>query len=69
VAARLIRADNTNVVWSETYDRLWNDILIVQDDIAGAVTKALETSTDSMPRGLGASKPGETAMGAILVRG
>jgi transcriptional activator of cad operon len=47
VAARLIRADDADVVWSETYDRLWNDILIVQDDIAGAVTKALEISIDS----------------------
>lgn len=47
VAARLIRADNTDVVWSETYDRLWNDILIVQDDIASAVTNALETSIHS----------------------
>ena len=47
VAARLIRADNADVVWSEGYDRPWNDILIVQDDIAGAVTKALEISIDS----------------------
>jgi transcriptional activator of cad operon len=47
VAARLIRADNADVVWSESYDRPWNDILIVQDDIAGAVTKALEIPIDS----------------------
>ena len=32
VAARLIRADKGDVVWSETYDRPWNDILTVQDD-------------------------------------
>jgi transcriptional activator of cad operon len=44
VAARLIRADSEYVVWSETYDRPWNDILTVQDDIAGEVTKALTAS-------------------------
>ena len=44
VATRLIRADNGYVVWSETYDRPFHDILIVQDDIAGEVTKALKAS-------------------------
>jgi transcriptional activator of cad operon len=46
VAARLIRADNGYVVWSETYDRPFHDLLMVQDDIAGEVTKALGTSTE-----------------------
>jgi transcriptional activator of cad operon len=44
VAARLVRADTGFVVWSETYDRPFDDILMVQDDIAGEVTKALRTS-------------------------
>jgi TolB-like protein/DNA-binding winged helix-turn-helix (wHTH) protein len=44
VAARLIRADNGFVVWSETYDRPLDDILMVQDEIAGEVTKALKAS-------------------------
>jgi transcriptional activator of cad operon len=44
VAARLIRADDGYVVWSETYDRPLNDKLMVQDDIAGEVTKALRAS-------------------------
>jgi transcriptional activator of cad operon len=44
VDARLIRADNGYVVWSETYDRPFDDILMVQDDIAGEVAKALQTS-------------------------
>jgi transcriptional activator of cad operon len=44
VATRLIRADNGYVVWSETYDRPFHDILMVQDDIAGEVTKALKAS-------------------------
>jgi len=44
VAARLIRADNGDVVWSQSYDRRWGDFLTVQDDIAGEVTKALRAS-------------------------
>ena len=47
IAARLIRADNGFVVWSETYDRPLDDILKIQDDIAGEVTKALRQSIDS----------------------
>jgi len=47
VAARLVRADNGYVMWSETYDRPFNDILMVQDDIAGEVTKALRGSIES----------------------
>jgi transcriptional activator of cad operon len=46
VAARLIRADHGDVVWSETYDRPFGDILAVQDDIAGDVTKALRASIE-----------------------
>ena len=49
VAARLIRADNGYVVWSETYDRTVDDILMVQDDIAGEVTKALRASIEARP--------------------
>jgi TolB-like protein/DNA-binding winged helix-turn-helix (wHTH) protein len=49
VAARLIRADNGYVVWSETYDRRFDDILMVQDDIAGEVAKALRASIEARP--------------------
>jgi transcriptional activator of cad operon len=49
VATRLIRADNGYVVWSETYDRPLDDILMVQDDIAGEVTKALRKSIEARP--------------------
>jgi TolB-like protein/DNA-binding winged helix-turn-helix (wHTH) protein len=49
VDARLIRADNGFVVWSETYDRPSDDILIVQDDIAGEVAKALRASIEGKP--------------------
>jgi TolB-like protein len=44
VAARQVRPENGYVVWSETYDRPFDDILMVQDDIAGEVTKALKVS-------------------------
>jgi transcriptional activator of cad operon len=47
VAARLVRAENGYVIWSETYDRLFNDLLMVQDDIAVEVTKALSASIGS----------------------
>ena len=49
VAARLLRADNGYIVWSETYDRPFTDLLMVQDDIAGEVTKALKASIQAAP--------------------
>jgi transcriptional activator of cad operon len=49
VATRLIQADNGYVVWSEIYDRPFDDILMVQDDIAGEVTKALRASIEGRP--------------------
>jgi len=49
VAARLTRADNGYVVWSETYDRPFDDRLMVQDDIAGEVAKALKPSIEANP--------------------
>ena len=44
VAARLVRAESGYVIWSETYDRPLDDRLMVQDDIAVEVTKALRES-------------------------
>ena len=49
IDARLIRADNGFVIWSESYDRPFDDILMVQDDIATEVTKALKASIESAP--------------------
>jgi transcriptional activator of cad operon len=57
VDARLIRADNGYVVWSETYDRPFDDILMVQDDIAGEVTKALKASMDARPAAAAPAQP------------
>jgi transcriptional activator of cad operon len=47
VAARLVRAENGYVIWSETYDRPLVDKLLVQEDIAGEVAKALSASIDA----------------------
>jgi TolB-like protein/DNA-binding winged helix-turn-helix (wHTH) protein len=46
VAARLVRADNGYVAWSETYDRPFIDRLMVQDEIAGKVAQALRASPE-----------------------
>jgi TolB-like protein/DNA-binding winged helix-turn-helix (wHTH) protein len=52
VTAQLNRADNGYHLWSETYDRKLDDIFKVQDEIAGAVVKALKVSLliDALPR-------------------
>jgi transcriptional activator of cad operon len=49
IDARLIRADNGYVIWSEIYDRPFDDILMVQEDIASEVTKALKASIGAKP--------------------
>jgi TolB-like protein len=44
VTAQLVRADNGYHLWSETYDRQLDDVFKTQDEIAGAVVKALKVS-------------------------
>ena len=41
ITAQLIKADDGFHLWSSTYDRQLSDILAVQADIAGAITKTL----------------------------
>jgi TolB-like protein len=55
ITAQLVRADNGYHLWSETYDRQLNDIFKVQDDIAGAVVKALKVTLvgGSLPESAG----------------
>jgi transcriptional activator of cad operon len=43
VAARLVRPDDGYVIWSESYDRPWADVIVVQDEIAAEVAKALKS--------------------------
>jgi TolB-like protein/Tfp pilus assembly protein PilF len=42
VTAQLVRADTGYQLWSETYDRDWQDVFKLQDDIANAVVQALQ---------------------------
>lgn len=44
VAARLTRVSDGFFAWSGTYDRAWNDKLMIQDDLASEVSKALAAS-------------------------
>ena len=52
VAARLVRTDDGFVIWSQTYDRSFVDRLMIQDDIAGEVRKALEVKIQHRVSGL-----------------
>jgi TolB-like protein/tetratricopeptide (TPR) repeat protein len=42
VAVQLVRADTGYHLWSETYDRPFDDVFKLQDDIANAVVQALQ---------------------------
>jgi TolB-like protein/Tfp pilus assembly protein PilF len=44
ITVQLVKADTGYHVWSQTYDRQVDDIFKVQDEIAGAVVKALRLS-------------------------
>jgi TolB-like protein/DNA-binding winged helix-turn-helix (wHTH) protein/Tfp pilus assembly protein PilF len=44
ITAQLVRADNGYHVWSQSFDRELDDVFGVQDEIAGAVVKALKVS-------------------------
>jgi TolB-like protein/Tfp pilus assembly protein PilF len=44
ITVQLVRADTGYHLWSQTYDRKVDDIFKVQDEIAGAVVKALKIS-------------------------
>lgn len=42
ITAQLIRADTSEHLWSDTFDRELHDVFQVQDEIAGAVVSALQ---------------------------
>jgi transcriptional activator of cad operon len=44
VSARLVRTGDGFVAWSQTYDRSWDDKLMIQDDIADEAAKAMKSS-------------------------
>jgi serine/threonine protein kinase/tetratricopeptide (TPR) repeat protein len=47
VTAELVRASDGTNLWSQTYDRTVEDVFRVQDEIAGAVSSALEITMNS----------------------
>jgi TolB-like protein/DNA-binding winged helix-turn-helix (wHTH) protein len=47
VAARLVRADDGYIVWSQTYDRPFDDVLMIQEDIAAEVAQSLRPKVTS----------------------
>jgi len=47
ITAQLVRSSDGSHVWSRTYDRKLNDILKVQDEIAGTVALALKAALAS----------------------
>jgi TolB-like protein/DNA-binding winged helix-turn-helix (wHTH) protein/tetratricopeptide (TPR) repeat protein len=49
ITAELIRVDSGYHVWSESFDRPMTDVFKVQDDIAGAVVRALKISLLETP--------------------
>jgi TolB-like protein len=51
ITVQLVRADNGYHLWSETYDRQFEDIFAIQDEIAGAVVKVLRVNLlgESLP--------------------
>lgn len=55
VAARLVRVDGAYVVWSDTYDRPWGEMLKVQDEIAGEIVEALQASIEAKRQSAGIS--------------
>jgi TolB-like protein len=60
ITAQLIRVESGYHIWSETYDRKLDDIFKVQDEIAGAVVKALKISLvggSPVPASAGTNKP------------
>lgn len=41
ITAQLIRADNESHLWTETYDRTWNDVFAIQTDVGARVADSL----------------------------
>jgi TolB-like protein/DNA-binding winged helix-turn-helix (wHTH) protein/Tfp pilus assembly protein PilF len=47
VTARLVDPDTAYHLWSETYDTRFEDVFTVQEEIAGAIVRALKVSLDT----------------------
>jgi serine/threonine protein kinase len=56
VSVQLVRVSDASHLWSETYDRMLEDIFAVQDDIAQSVVKELRTALLGEEAGSDASR-------------
>src|SRR5204863_3664884 len=50
ISVQLLKASSGEHLWSETYDRTFDDIFAVEDDIAQSVAKALRETVFAEPR-------------------
>lgn len=57
ISARVVRAADGSVVWSQSYDRSSRDLLQVQDEIAGQVAEALARCCQGQPQPSRAGAP------------
>lgn len=78
ISARLLRTHDGSQLWSRQYNRLFDDIFVVQDDISSAVAKQLgallsvdspAASTDSSRANASADKASMAQAYALLMQG
>ncbi|MEQ1864658.1 MAG: hypothetical protein ABL996_08385 [Micropepsaceae bacterium] len=50
ISAQLVETSSQTTLWSERYDRALTDIFALQDEIAGAIARALETALPATSR-------------------
>lgn len=59
VTAQLIRAGDQSHLWTETYDRSWNDIFAIQSDVGARVADSL--AVELLPPSQAASSAGQVS--------
>ena len=69
VTAQLVKASDGFHLWSQTYDRTLNDIFALQDEIAAAISGALETSLDYGSTDIIASRTSNTQANEMYLQG
>jgi len=66
VTAQLVRVADGTTVWSRTYERPANDVLFVQDEIAGSVAQSLSVTLNGGPRSSSAETANAEAYNLLL---
>ena len=66
VTAQLIKAKDGSHMWSETYDRNFEDVFKLQDEIAGAVVKQLKLKLLSVPGNITSSSTNTEVYNLVL---